>query len=317
MWSVIFPGQGSQFPGMGLFLFENFPIVRECFEEASDAIKIDMKKLCFSSSESDLALTENTQPALLLVSIATHQVLKNVMGIRAKYFAGHSVGEYAAVVAAGGMNFADAVKAVRKRGQAMQSAVPIGKGGMLAVVGPSSQEVLQLCDWVSQESGFTPISPANYNSPQQTVVSGARNAVDWLNENIKAYKFPSAPKRVLAIPLKVSAPFHCEMMKPAEDEMRFVLDGMRFRDSVDGVVQNVTAQPISLAAELKENLVKQITGSVRWVESVETLKKLGVSRFIECGAGKVLAGLNKKIDVDLVTYTTNDLSEVKLLENQL
>lgn len=317
MWGLIFPGQGSQAPGMGSYLYENFKPAKECFEEASDALSLDMKKLCFQGGEEELALTENTQPALLTVSIATHRVLADVFGLRAAACAGHSVGEYAALVSAKAMKFSQAVCAVRKRGQAMQSAVPVGQGGMLAVIGPTSQEVRELCAWAVRESGLGPLSPANYNSPQQTVVSGAKKVVDWLHENIKSYAFASAPKRVMTIPLKVSAPFHCEMMKPAEDEMAVVLNALEFSDASPPVVQNITAEPVTEASELRNNLVRQITGSVRWVETIECLSRLGVTRFVECGTGKILAGLNKKIGSEITTLTTADLEELKALEEQI
>jgi [acyl-carrier-protein] S-malonyltransferase len=216
MWGGVFPGQGSQFSGMGRFLYDEFTAVHPIFEEASDALHVDLKKLCFEGRDADLALTENTQPCLLLVSSATHRVLADEFGFAPKMMAGHSIGEYAAVVAAASLGFADAIRAVRRRGQAMQSAVPVGVGGMTAVMGLNAEQILKLCKWAETESGDGPIEPANINAPGQIVISGKKSALDWLQANFKPEVFPDFP-RVKFIPLKVSAPFHCSLMKPAQE----------------------------------------------------------------------------------------------------
>ena len=322
MLNIIFPGQGSQAPGMGQFLYENFAVAKQCFEEASDTISLDFKKLCFEGSEADLALTENTQPALVLVSTALFRTLGSIVDLKPAAFAGHSVGEYSALVAAGGVSFSDAVTAVRKRGQAMQQAVPVGQGGMLAIIGPVSSELKEVCLWAEKESGESPIAPANYNTPTQTVVSGNKKAIDWLHENLKSFTFVEPPKRLMSIPLKVSAPFHCKMMQPAEVEMAEVLSKIEFVDIKTPVVQNYVAESVLNSEKLRKNLISQVTGPVRWVESIEWIKRefgqgADTARFLECGVGKVLAGLNKKIDKSLKTLNVNSLEELKAVEETL
>src|SRR4051812_39008913 len=223
MWGALFPGQGSQAVGMGRFLFDNFPIAKQLFEEASDTLKQDFKKLCFEGPDADLTLTENTQPALLLVSFATFRVAKETTGIKITAGAGHSVGEYAAVVAAGSVKFADALRAVRIRGQEMQKAVPVGQGAMCAVIGLSDDQTEKLCKWIENESGYRPVQAANYNAPGQVVISGHGKGIAWAQANSPKDLFaPEAPK-IRLIPLKVSAPFHCVLMKPAEEAMAIVL----------------------------------------------------------------------------------------------
>lgn len=316
MWSALFPGQGSQHPGMGKFLFDEFQIARETFEEASDRLSLDFKKLCFEGSEADLALTENTQPCLLLVSTATYRVLSREMGFQPKVAAGHSVGEYAAVVAAGSMSFGDAIHAVRQRGAAMQSAVPIGQGGMTAVMGLTPEQIHQLCAWAEKESGDGPVQAANLNAPGQIVISGKKSVLDWLSSNFKAELFPNT--RAKFIPLKVSAPFHCSMMKPAEEVMADVLADMKFAPAQFPVVQNVSAEPVTQVEDLRKNLVKQVSASVRWIECVQKLVHMGANRSIEVGCGKVLSGLVKKIDSEnLKTFNVNSLEELRVIENEI
>ncbi len=317
MWAAVFPGQGSQHVGMGQFLYDNFSEARDLFTQASDLLSVDFKKLCFSGPESELALTENTQPALLLVSVAAHQVLQSLRPLSFKAAAGHSVGEYAACVVAGAISFADALRAVRLRGRAMQSAVPVGEGGMVAILGLSDEQVESLCQWVESASGFSPLNPANFNSPGQVVVSGRQQAIDWLlKQDLQPY-FPGV-KRAKLIPLKVSAPFHCAMMMPAEEKMAGILEKIEFSDGRFPVVQNVHAQPTIRAVELRANLVQQISRPVRWVECVSALPALGVSQCIELGPGRVLSGLIKKIDrVELNTFNMTSLAELTSLTESL
>lgn len=319
MFTLAFPGQGSQQPGMGRFLFENFTVAKETFEEGSEALKQDMKKLCFEGSEAELALTENTQPALLLVSTATQRVLTKDFGLKPVAAAGHSIGEYAALVSANVIRFDEAMRAVRTRGQAMQSAVPVGQGGMVAVLGLEPEQVETLCAYVVKNSGFAPLSPANFNSPGQIVISGSQKAIDWLKDNFKPEAiFSEAPKRAKLIPLSVSAPFHCEMMKPAEDKMRSVLTAMEFQKAAFPIIQNFHAKAETEGSVLRENLIRQVSAPVRWTQSMEVLKNLGHAQVIECGAGKVLQGLLKKIDGDFFkVMTTTSMEDIKTIEEFL
>lgn len=319
MLSFIFPGQGSQQPGMGQFLFDNFKVAKETFEEASDAINLDLKKLCFSGSEQDLALTENTQPALLTVSTATQRVLTKDFNVRATSAAGHSIGEYAALVAADAIEFPSAVKAVRQRGQAMQNAVPVGQGGMVALLGLEPQQAHELCAWAVKGSGTGPLSPANFNCPGQIVISGSQHTINWLKENFSPEKVwgESAPKRAKMIPLSVSAPFHCEMMKPAEDTMRRVLTDMPFKQASFPILQNFNARFESTPESLRENLIRQVSAPVLWTQSMELMKQENKLHFIECGTGKVLQGLLKKIHPDFQVLSTNSMEDFKIIEDFL
>jgi [acyl-carrier-protein] S-malonyltransferase len=318
MWAALFPGQGSQSVGMGKFLFENFVIARETFEEASDALKINFKKLCFDGPEDALFLTENTQPALLLVSTVTFRVLASTSDIAISAAAGHSVGEYAAVVTSGAMAFTDALRAVRARGQAMQQAVPVGQGGMLAVMGLSEEQVMKLCKWAETESGLSPLEPANFNAPGQVVISGSQKVIDWLKENSKTEIFAPETPRMKLISLKVSAPFHCSLMKPAEEQMQLVLDATPFNMARWPVVQNVTAEATIEPGILRKNLVEQVSGAVRWTQCMARLKSMGTTRMIEFGSGKVLSGLAKKIDSDAeAPFNINSLDDLRALESVL
>lgn len=315
MFHLIYPGQGSQQPGMGSFLFNNFKSAKHVFEEASEALSLDMKKLCFTGSESDLAKTENTQPCLLTVSTATSRVLSSEFGIQAKAASGHSIGEYAALVASSAIEFAPAIKAVRTRGQAMQSAVPLGEGGMTAVMGLNPEQVEKICLWANKQTGIGRISPANFNSPGQIVISGDLKTLNWLKDNLKPEElFPDA-RRVKLIPLQVSAPFHCSLMAPAEEKMREVLTEMKFSDSKFPIIQNFTASVHFMGAELRENLIRQVSAPVKWMQSMELAKSQGFTTCIECGTGKVLQGLLKKIDSEsFQVFNTNSLEDIENIE---
>lgn len=321
-FGALFPGQGSQQVGMGKFLFDEFAIAKQTFEEASDTLKLDFKKLCFEGPESELALTENTQPALLLVSTTTFRVIKKELGVEIAAAAGHSIGEYAAVVTAGAMSLEDGLRAVRVRGQAMQRAVPVGQGGMVAVLNLTDDQVLKLCKFAEEGSGHKPLDPANYNSPGQIVISGSQKAIEFLLANQKSDELtklfaPEMP-RMRLIPLAVSAPFHCSLMKPAEDEMRLVLGDTEMTQAMWPIVQNVTAKEATDANTLRENLVKQVSGAVRWTQCMARFKELGVTQTIEFGAGKVLAGLAKKIDSAAPSpFNINALDDIKTLETAL
>lgn len=318
MWAALFPGQGSQTVGMGKFLYENFAVARDTFEEASDTLKLDFKRLCFDGPESELQLTENTQPALLLVSTATFRVVAATIGVRIEAAAGHSVGEYAAAVTARALSFSEGLRAVRVRGQAMQRAVPVGQGGMAAVIGLSDEQVSHLCRWAEENSGLASVEPANFNAPGQVVISGTQKLIDWLKKNASAEIFAPEKPRLKFIPLAVSAPFHCRLMKPAEEEMRAVLSEIPFEFSQWPIVQNFTAEPTSDGDVLRENLVRQVSGPVRWTQCMARLKKMGARDYIEFGAGKVLSGLAKKIDSEAPSpFNINDLDDLNALEKAI
>lgn len=314
--TFLFPGQGSQSVGMGKAFYSEFAQVRETFEESSDALSIDIKKLCFDGPESDLALTHNTQPALLTVSTAMARAARSHLGLEADRAAGHSLGEYSALVAVGTLNFRDGVRAVRTRGEAMQSAVPVGEGAMAAVLGLADADVVKLCAWASKTSGLGPLEAANFNCPGQVVISGKASTMDWLKSNMnpEAAGISGKPK---LIPLNVSAPFHSSLMKPAEDQMRGVLEKIVFNHPSAQVVQNYSAQEVFDPAVIRENLTKQISSTVRWSESVLRMKTLGSSRWIELGSGKVLAGLMKKIDATQEVLGLNSMDDWKKLETLL
>ena len=317
--AFLFPGQGSQSVGMGKFLFDNFTQAQNIFEEASDAVSINMKKLCFESDEKTLALTENTQPALLTVCTATSLVIQKQFGVTASSTAGHSIGEYSSLVLSDVIKFTDAVRAVKFRGQAMQNAVPLGLGGMTATLGLNDAQTQFLCKWTEKNSGFKPVSPANYNCDGQIVISGNLKALNWLKDHFKPEIFLEnnlgEAQRCKLISLNVSAPFHSEMMKPAEDQMRTFLNEIPFGPAKISVIQNVHAQVETDANKLKENLIRQVSAPVLWTQSMKTLKSLNHPVVIEVGNGNVLKGLLKKIDGEFFrVFSANNLEDLKCLE---
>lgn len=314
MTTFVFPGQGSQSIGMGEFLYKEFKICRDIFDEASEAIDVDLKKLCFTGPDSDLALTENTQPALLTVSTATAKVLTTEFGINPQVTAGHSIGEYASLVLGSVISFSDAVKAVKLRGQAMQSAVPVGQGGMIATLGLNEDQVQFLCQWACEKSGFSPLSPANFNCDGQIVISGNAKALNWLKENFKPEILPGEAKRVKLIPLQVSAPFHCEMMKPAQERMAAFFETIEVKNSTLPIIQNIHAKPETDAITLKKNIILQVSGAVKWTQTMQQLKEMNMSQIIECGNGSVLKGLFKKSDAEFFkVFGTNSLDDLNAL----
>ena len=316
MWSAIFPGQGSQFVGMSQFLFDNFSFVRHRFEEASDTLGLDFKKLCFMGPKEDLEFTPNTQPALLLCSVVTHEVVMKTTGVRFCAASGHSVGEYAALVTSGALDFVETLKTVKTRGELMQAAVPRGHGAMLAVIGPTDQQVCDLCQWAEKTSGMSPLEPANFNSPGQVVVSGIAPLTQWLQENWSLFDQPSL-RQIKLIPLKVSAPFHCSLMRPAEEKMKPVLQAIKFTDSPYPIVQNAVAKPVTQKEALRIHLITQISTPVRWTDCVNQLKVLGTKKFLELGPGKTLSQLIKKTDKEenIQTFNISSLEDLKALEN--
>ncbi len=302
--AIVFPGQGSQSPGMGKDLAEKFAVARRVFEEADDALGFAISRLCFEGPAEDLQLTENTQPAILTVSVAAFRALSET-GVGAPAFvAGHSLGEYSALVGAGVLSLSDAVKTVRARGRYMQEAVPVGTGAMAAVMGGELSAVERICAEAS--ASFTNgqvCSVANFNSPSQAVIAGNTEAVDRAIELLNG-----VAKRV--IKLKVSAPFHCALMKPAQDRLAQDLERLEFNQPALPVVTNVDARPITSPDELRAALVRQVSSPVRWVESMQLLIGQGIDTFIEAGPGKVLSGLVRQTSRDVKTLNVEDAASL-------
>ncbi len=289
--AYLFPGQGSQFPGMGQELAKQFEVARSTFEEADEALGFSISKLCFEGPEEDLKLTENTQPALVATSVAALRVLQSLGVAEAAFVAGHSLGEYSALVAAGSLGFADALRLVRKRGQYMQAAVPAGVGAMAAIL---KMPLAALDGVLAEAAQGEVVTAANLNSPDQIVIAGNKGAVERAMELAKA----AGAKRCVSLP--VSAPFHCPLMKPAQSILKADLDATSFGELSVPLVNNWQARLISTGAEARIGLYEQVPNPVRWVETVELLTREGVTHTIEIGAGKVLCGLVKNIDSALV-----------------
>lgn len=286
--AFLFPGQGSQAIGMGRDLAERFPIATDTFAAADKACGFSLSKICFEGPEDELKLTENMQPAILTVSVAACRVLQE-HGIRPALAAGHSLGEWSAHVAAGTIQFTDAVRAVKARGRAMQQAVPVGAGAMAAMLTSEPALVAEACAEAARETGLVVVA-ANLNSPGQTVISGAAAAV----ERASAIAKSKGVRRVVMLP--VSAPFHCALMQPAQEVVAQVLESIPFADPAIPVAANVTGQFVASAESAREALVRQVTGAVRWIDCVQTLIKAGTTIFVEVGPGKVLGGLLRQID---------------------
>ncbi len=295
--AFVFPGQGSQSVGMGKALAEAFPEAREIFERADDALGEKLSAKCFEGPDEDLKLTANTQPAILTVSVAAHAVFAKAFGKAPSFVAGHSLGEWSALTAAGSMRLEDAVRAVRQRGQFMQEAVPAGQGAMAAILGLDPAVVRQACEESAQGDV---VAPANYNSPEQTVIAGSAAAVERASARCKEL----GAKR--ALPLPVSAPFHCALMAPVQPRLAKVLAGMAIAAPVAPVVTNVEAKPNADASRIAELLVQQVVAPVRWIECVQAMAASGVTHMVELGPGKVLAGLVKRIDKSIEVVNVED-----------
>jgi len=294
--AFLFPGQASQYPGMGRELAANHPAARSVFEEADKALGFSISEMSFNGTEEALKLTANTQPAILTVSVAAYRVLEE-NGIEPAFVAGHSLGEYSALVAAGGLEFSDAVRLVRHRGEYMQTAVPEGVGAMAAILGLAPAQVAGIC---RQAADGQVVAPANLNSPEQTVISGHAAAVK------RAVELASAGGAKRAVMLPVSAPFHSSLMQPAAVRLEADLRATEFRDLRIPLVNNADAELISSGEEAREGLIRQVTLPVRWEESIRELIDQGVNTFVEVGPGRVLTGLLRQIDRSIHVFNVED-----------
>ena len=304
MIAYLFPGQGSQHAGMGKELADNFVAARRVFEEANDVLGFDLTSLCYNGPEEELKLTANTQPAILATSVAALKVLEAESGLVPSFTAGHSLGEYSALVCAGGLAFADAVRVVRQRGTFMQEAVPVGTGSMAAILGLGLDDLDVVCAEAAQGQV---VSPANYNSDGQVVIAGHTEAV---NRAIDLAKGKGA-KRALLLP--VSAPFHCSLMLPAGDRLASVLAEVEVGEMSLPVVSNVEAVPNQDSARVCELLVKQVSAPVRWQETIASMVELGVDRYIEIGPGKVLSGLVKRMAKGSTIQNVQNVTDISSL----
>ncbi|HET6145140.1 MAG TPA: ACP S-malonyltransferase [Candidatus Acidoferrales bacterium] len=305
--AFLFPGQASQYPGMGKELAANHPAARSVFEEADKALGFSISDICFNSSEEVLKLTANTQPAILTVSVAAYRVLEE-NGVQPVFVAGHSLGEYSALVAAGALNFADAVRVVRHRGEYMQTAVPEGVGAMAAILGLAPAQVAGIC---RQAADGQVVAPGNLNSPEQTVISGNAEAVKRAVESASA----GGAKRAVMLP--VSAPFHSALMQPAAQRLEVDLRATEFHDLRIRLVNNADAEIITDGDEAREGLIRQVTLPVRWEESIRELIDQGVNTFVEVGPGRVLTGLLRQIERSVHVFNVEDEKSLRVTLEKL
>lgn len=300
-YAFIFPGQGSQYPGMGKDIVEAYPQARQALLEADEVLEFPLSRLCLEGPKERLALTENTQPAVLAISVAILRVVQG-FGFVPFRVAGHSLGEYSALVAAEGMEFADALRVVRQRGQFMQEAVPVGCGAMAAVLGLNLSQVEAVCCQAAEDQV---VSPANINAPAQIVIAGHAEAVNRASRLARK----QGAHRVISLP--VSAPFHCALMKPAQSRLAQVLERVRLRDLKVPLVNNAAAQEVTGAEEVRRGLIEQVSSAVRWTDSVQRLCDAGVETFVEIGPGRVLSGLIRKIAPQAEVRNIGDVQELK------
>jgi len=310
MSALLFPGQGSQIVGMGSEFYNNFKIVKKIFSEADEKLNFPISKVILEGPEDQLQLTQNTQPAILTVSYSIFKVLKNEFNFdfkKFKYFAGHSLGEYSALVCSDALNFDDALYLLNERGKAMQEAVPVGQGSMIAVLGAKINEVINLIQTRDIKNGICEI--ANDNAEGQVIISGDKVSVEKFQTTLKE-------KKIKSIPLKVSAPFHCSLMKPAADTMNEKINNIKFNNPTIEIVNNVTAKPEKNAENIKRLLVKQIFSTVKWRESIINMSKANVTNYIEIGPGKVLTGMAKRTIKNVNCFSINSIADIEKLNNE-
>ena len=308
MNALLFPGQGSQIVGMGLEFYKNFDLVKKIFDQADEKLGFPISKIILDGPENELQLTKNTQPAILTVSYSIFKVLKDEFNYnfeKFKYFAGHSLGEYSALVCSESLNFSDAVYLLHERGKAMQEAVPIGKGSMIAVLGMKFDEIKDIIK--QNNNGVCEV--ANDNAEGQVIVSGNK-------ESVGSFQILLKEKKIKSIPLKVSAPFHCSLMKPAAKNMENKINNTKFEKPLFEIVNNVTANPEITPVNLKRLLIEQIFSTVRWRESLIKMHEKGIKNFIEIGPGKVLVGMAKRTLKDVNCFSINTITDMKNFVNE-
>ncbi len=307
MNALLFPGQGSQVVGMGKEFYDNFDIVKKIFKQADEKLNLPLSKIILEGPEEKLLLTKNTQPAILTVSYSIYRVLRDEFNFETefKYFAGHSLGEYSALVCAKSLNFPDAIYLLQQRGIAMQEAVPVGQGNMIAILGSKIDLIKDLLSSLKNE-GVCEI--ANDNAEGQVIISGDKNKVNLLKTLLKN-------NNIKSIPLKVSAPFHCSLMKSAAENMREKINNTSFNKPTIKIVSNVTAGPVNDQNQIKDLLIKQIFSTVKWRESLLTMSKDGINNFIEIGPGKALVGMVKRTLKNSNSFSINSIADIKNLIN--
>lgn len=299
--AFVFPGQGAQKVGMGKDFFDNYDVAKKMFKEADEALGYSIMKMCFEGPEEDLKLTANTQPAILTISCIANEILKE-NGVQPEITGGHSLGEYSALVAAGVLQFQDAVALVHKRGAYMQEAVPVGEGGMAAIIGVDREKIVEICQSVSAES---PVQAVNFNCPGQIVIAGATRGVELAVEELKA----AGAKKAVILP--VSAPFHSTLMKPAAEKLAVELDKVTLSDARIPVVANVNAQVLTKAEDIKASLVAQAASPVLWEDCVAKMKEFGADVLLEAGPGKTLCGFNRRIDKSIKSLNVEDVESLE------
>ena len=310
MSALLFPGQGSQVVGMGSEFYNNFEIVKKIFNQADEKLNYSISKLILEGPEDKLQLTKNTQPAILTVSYSIFRILKDEFGFdlkNFKFFAGHSLGEYSALVCSNSLRFDDALYLLHERGKAMQEAVPLGEGSMIAVLGTKIEELQNLLKQIDTKKGICEI--ANDNAVGQVIVSGNKEKVELLQNFLKE-------KKIKSIPLKVSAPFHCSLMKPAAKIMEEKIQKTNFKDPLFNIVNNVTAAPETNSDKIKKLLIDQIFSTVNWRESIINISKAGIKDFIEIGPGKALTGMVKRTIKEANCFSINNITDIKNLVNE-